>query len=79
MNLLDLTDEALAAQVVVYRAFGLHHDTAKHCMSELLRRQQAGSVFDFEIYIEEQRKLLPQTESKTNVLESSLKLIASLK
>lgn len=57
--------EALAAQVVVYRALGINKQLAIQCMQELqYREKQPGYSFNYSEYIEIELKKFPQKESK---------------
>lgn len=73
--------KALAAQVVAYRIFKLQKDFAIACMEELAKRRQLGDPFDYETFIEEEIKKIPEIpnldlKSINNLL--NIKQLASL-
>jgi hypothetical protein len=55
----SMSMDALAANVVVYKALGLYKDFAIKCMEELARRKNQGDTFDYEKFIEEELKKIP--------------------
>jgi hypothetical protein len=72
------TSETLAAHVVVYRTLNLDKELALICMRELARRRLLGEDFDYETYIEEKIKTIPQMKG-INLLGISNKMIFSQK
>ena len=72
------TSETLAAHVVVYRTLKLDKELALICMQELARRRLVGEEFDYETYIEEKTKTIPQMKG-IDLLGISNKMIFSQK
>lgn len=50
----------LAAQIVIYRALGIHKQLAIQCMQELQYREKFGCTFDYNLYIENELNKFPQ-------------------
>lgn len=45
--------QALANVVLIYRVFGTMKDSARECMTELMKRKLNGDIFDFKNFIEQ--------------------------
>jgi hypothetical protein len=58
----EISSKALAAQIVVFRSLGFGKKISIMCMEELAKRRMAGEVFDFENFIEEEVKKVPQLD-----------------
>jgi hypothetical protein len=72
-ELKKLSNECLAAQIVVFRLLGLNKDISISCMEELMQREQDGDTFDYNSWIKNELKKSPKPES-----EDPNKLIKSL-
>ena len=68
------SSDALAAQVVLYRAVGLSKDIAMLCMAELVKREKDGDDFDYESFIEKHLADIPKPKNT-----EYLKLIKGIK
>lgn len=66
--------DALAAQVVLYRAVGLNKDIAMLCMAELVKRRNIGDEFDYESFISSHLETMPKPKNM-----DYLKLIKGMK
>lgn len=75
-NLKDKPSEGLASIIVAYRSLGLFKDDAKNAMAELMRRKDEGNIFDFEKFISDEIKKLPQPTIPNEAL-SMLKAISA--
>lgn len=67
-----VNSQALASQVVVYRALGFNKDLAIQCMAELSRRAQAGEQFEYETFIETELAKIPKPKSSGSQLTSMI-------
>ncbi len=54
------SSEQLAAQIVVYKSLGINKSLALCCMLELARRRNLGEDFQYENFIEDELKKIPQ-------------------
>lgn len=68
----DVDSSALAAQVVVYRAFSFNKELAIACMVELARRSDQGDQFKYEEFIEVELAKLPKPKAAGSQLTSLL-------
>ena len=59
-NIKSYSSIKLAEMIVCDRYFGCYRDIAVLCMQQLAARRSAGDVFNFEDYIEQSFKKLPQ-------------------
>ena len=60
----------LADIIIVHRYFGMYENLSIKAMEELAKRRDAGEVFDFETYIEDNFNALPKPEFKIPDLQS---------
>lgn len=75
INLENVTNETLAAHVVVYRLIGVNKDLSIKCMEELVKRKNGGSDFDYEKYIKEELDKSPKQDKEQNqLLQNILKI-----
>ena len=73
------TSESLAAIIVSNRALGLYSEEAKGCMSELLRRREDDNdPFDFEKYIDDQIKIIEDSNEKSRAANGLMSLMSTL-
>jgi hypothetical protein len=54
--------QKLCDMIICNRYFNLNNEITVMCMEELSRRRDAGDIFDFERYIEENSKELPELD-----------------
>ena len=54
------TSKSLAAHVVIYKTLGMDEEIALLCMQELVKRRELGEDFEYETFIEEEIKKIPQ-------------------
>ncbi len=66
-----IDSKTLAATIVAYRYLGLNKDRAKKSMQELLLRENKGDSFNYEKYIQDQIKELPDLSELKNKRKSS--------
>ena len=82
MNLKEASNEALAAQIVVYRALGFNAELAIQCMQELANRRFQGNIFDYESFIDQELNKLPKStltvEQSQVLLQQSLNILKTL-
>lgn len=80
----NMSMEALAANVVVYKSLGLHKDFAIKCMEELAIRRSKGDTFDYDKFIEDELKKIPNfkdnvaPENTSNILSMIKSMSADL-
>lgn len=55
--------------IITYRYLGLMKDESISAMEELAKRRASGDVFEFEKYIEEKMKELPDFKKELNLLD----------
>lgn len=53
-------NEALCAQVIIYKALGIHKQSAIQCMEEIAKRKSDGDSFEFEKFIDEELAKFPK-------------------
>jgi len=63
INIEKLSNESLAAQVVVFRLLGINKDLSILCMEELVKRKQLGDTFDYDSWIKIELEKSPKPES----------------
>ena len=56
------SSQKLCEMIVCARYFGFHKDLDRYCMEELATRRINGEKFDFETFIENSEKELPQLD-----------------
>jgi len=72
--------KALAATIVVYRTLGYCKEEAILSMQELVHRKNNGDDFDYEHYIKEKIKEIPETtvgEKQLEAFKATLKNVKS--
>ena len=73
------TSESLAAIIVSNRVLDLYTEKAKYCMSELLRRREdEQDPFEFEKFIDDQIKIIEDTNEKSRANNGLITLMSSL-
>jgi hypothetical protein len=76
----NMSMEALAANVVVYKSLGIYKDFAIKCMEELAKRKALGNTFDYEKFIEDELKKIPNFKDTVTPANTSniLSMIKSM-
>lgn len=59
-NVPTYTSPKLCEMIVCHRYFGCYSEIAIMCMEELAKRREAGDPFQFEQYIDQAHKELPE-------------------
>jgi hypothetical protein len=73
------TSKSLAAIIVSNRVLGLYTEKAKYCMSELLRRREdEQDPFEFEKFIEDQIRIIEDSNEKSKANNGLMTLMTSL-
>lgn len=70
-NIKQFLDEKLCEIIVSHRYLGVLREEALACMSELATRREQGSVFNFELRIEELLSSLPKINIDLNSMMKS--------
>lgn len=75
----EATNEKLCEMIVCDRYFGFGEQISSLCMTELSKRRIAGDTFDFETYIDQAYKSLPEINNKVPDLRDVLQQAAALR
>lgn len=78
-NVPTFTSRKLCEMIVCDRYFGFAEKVSIHCMEELAKRREAGDNFDFETYIDNAYKELPQLNFNMPDLRSVLNQVINKK
>ena len=78
MNVNEISNEVLAAQVVAYRALGVQKNLAIIAMDKIKKRKNAGDVFDFDSFITSELNKIPKITESNGSISDGLSLIQQL-
>lgn len=71
----EVDSKTLASFIVAYRYLNINKDRAKKCMQVLLYREESGDDFNYEEYISEQIKSMPDLSQLKNSRKNSNNIV----
>jgi hypothetical protein len=66
----EMSVQALASHIVLYKSLGLFRDFAIKCMEELAKRKANGETFDYDSFIKEELNKIPKLKEGTGAMDA---------